>query len=249
MSAKKKAASKRSPKNAASSTSTAKKSQTSRSSAKKAVTKKSPANEAAIKKAETNKTAARQAKKSTANKTVTRKSPAKKAATKKAPAKNVTDKKTTEKKAPVKKATAKKETSDSATSSSARTIPAKHKFLHDEKWLAKQREALLRERANYTTSADRLAAEAAALMADREPGDVQFDEESGEGDTIAVERDRDLALSAAARQSVADIDAALLRLDNNTYGLCVAGDDVIPRERLEAIPEASVCVTHKTLMF
>jgi len=112
-----------------------------------------------------------------------------------------------------------------------------------------QREKLHVERANYTTSADRLAAEAAALMADREPGDVQFDEESGEGDTIAVERDRDLALSAAARQSVAEIDAALERLDNNTYGLCLAGDDIIPKERLEAIPEASVCVTHKTSMF
>ncbi len=108
---------------------------------------------------------------------------------------------------------------------------------------------LLEERANYTSSAERLAADAAALMADREPGDVQFDEESGEGDTIAVERDRDLALSAAARQSVADIDAALERLDNNTYGICVAGGDVIPQERLEAIPEASVCVQHKTSMF
>ena len=94
-----------------------------------------------------------------------------------------------------------------------------------------------------------MAAEAAALMADREPGDVQFDEESGEGDTIAVERDRDLALSAAARQSVAEIDAALERLDNGTYGMCMAGDDIIPKERLEAIPEASVCVKHKTSMF
>jgi RNA polymerase-binding transcription factor DksA len=86
-------------------------------------------------------------------------------------------------------------------------------------------------------------------MADREPGDVQFDEESGEGDTIAVERDRDLALSAAARQSVADIDAALARLDDNTYGVCTAAGDIIPRERLEAIPEAAVCVNCKTLMF
>ncbi len=130
-----------------------------------------------------------------------------------------------------------------------RTIPANYKYLHDKAWLQGQREALLRERASYTTSADRLAAEAAALMADREPGDVQFDEESGEGDTIAVERDRDLALSAAARQSVAEIDAALARLDANTYGMCIAGDDIIPRERLEAIPEAAVCVMHKTLMF
>jgi RNA polymerase-binding transcription factor DksA len=86
-------------------------------------------------------------------------------------------------------------------------------------------------------------------MADREPGDVQFDEESGEGDTIAVERDRDLALSAAARQAVTEIDNALARLESNTYGLCLVGNDVIPKERLEAIPEASVCVQHKTSMF
>ncbi len=155
------------------------------------------------------------------------------------------------------KATAKKNVARSKTATAsgdsnndkAPVIPPEFDYLHDKKWLASQREALLRERASYTSSADRLAAEAAALMADREPGDVQFDEESGEGDTIAVERDRDLALSAAARQSVADIDAALERLDNNTYGICVAGDDIIPRERLEAIPEASVCVTHKTSMF
>jgi RNA polymerase-binding transcription factor DksA len=139
--------------------------------------------------------------------------------------------------------------STTPTDPSERTIPKSYKYLHDPKWLAKQREALLVERQNYISSADRLAAEAAALMADREPGDVQFDEESGEGDTIAVERDRDLALSAAARQSVAEIDAALERLDNNTYGMCLAGDDIIPKERLEAIPEASVCVTHKTSMF
>jgi RNA polymerase-binding transcription factor DksA len=128
-------------------------------------------------------------------------------------------------------------------------IPPEATHLRDEEWLAGQREALMRERASYTTSAERLAAEAAALMADREPGDVQFDEESGEGDTIAVERDRDLALSAAARQAVTEIDNALARLESNTYGLCLVGNDVIPKERLEAIPEASVCVQHKTSMF
>ena len=153
--------------------------------------------------------------------------------------------------AKVKKSSPKPKKRSIATKSTSktRTIPASAKYLGDKKWLAGQREALLRERAKYTTSADRLAAEAAALMDDREPGDVQFDEESGEGDTIAVERDRDLALSAAARQAVDDIDQALDRLDNNTYGLCTAGDDVLPKDRLEAIPEAAVCVQHKTSMF
>ena len=42
------------------------------------------------------------------------------------------------------------------------------------------------------------AAEAEQLAEEMEPGDIQFDEESGEGDTMNVERERDLALSAQA---------------------------------------------------
>ena len=131
----------------------------------------------------------------------------------------------------------------------AAEVPPGAEFLQDVEWLEQQRETLIRERAQYTRSADSLAAEAASLMADREPGDVQFDEESGEGDTLAVERDRDLALSAAARQSVDMIDKALARLAEGTYGFCVSGNDIIPQERLEAIPEASVCVHHKVQSF
>jgi RNA polymerase-binding transcription factor DksA len=127
--------------------------------------------------------------------------------------------------------------------------PAEAAYLRDTEWLEQQRRTLLEERAQYTRSAESLAAEAASLMADREPGDVQFDEESGEGDTLAVERDRDLALSAAARQSVDMIDKALARIAEGTYGICVVGGDIIPQERLEAIPEASVCVTHKVQSF
>ena len=67
-------------------------------------------------------------------------------------------------------------------------------------------------------------------------------------DTIALNGRNDISQWIAV-MSVADIDAALERLDNGTYGLCLAGDDIIPKERLEAIPEASVCVTHKTSMF
>lgn len=222
----KKVAAKKAKKKAASATKAPAKKAPAKKAAKKAVAKKAPA------------------KKSTAKAGTKSAAATKKAAS--APTKKAS--KSSARKATAKKNVAKSNTA-SAGSDAARVIPPEYDYLHDKKWLASQREALLRERASYTSSADRLAAEAAALMADREPGDVQFDEESGEGDTIAVERDRDLALSAAARQSVADIDAALERLDKNTYGLCVAGDDVIPRERLEAIPEASVCVTHKTSMF
>ena len=76
-------------------------------------------------------------------------------------------------------------------------------------------------------------------------GDVQFDDESGEGDTMVVERERDLALSAQARQTIADIDAALQRMADGTYGYSVVSGRPIPRERLEAIPWATVLVEEK----
>ena len=70
-------------------------------------------------------------------------------------------------------------------------------------------------------------------------GDVQFDEESGEGDTLAVERDLDLALSAQARDAVDEIDAALDRIRTGTYGICTTSGQPIPKARLKAIPWAA----------
>lgn len=123
--------------------------------------------------------------------------------------------------------------------------PADKKALFDEKYLEKQRKLLLAERSRYITSATRLKAEADSLVEEREPGDVQFDEESGEGDTLAVERERDLALSAHARAAVDQIDAALARIDDGTYGICKVSGKPIPRQRLNAIPWAAERVEHK----
>ena len=127
----------------------------------------------------------------------------------------------------------------------AKAVPKKPVVL--DKFQEAQKAMLIEERASYITSADSLQAEADLLAADREPGDVQFDEESGEGDTLAVERERDLALSAQARAAVDEIDIALAKLVDGTYGLCAQCGNPIPRERLRAIPHASLCVTCKSM--
>ncbi|HEV3362538.1 MAG TPA: hypothetical protein VG795_00090, partial [Acidimicrobiia bacterium] len=88
------------------------------------------------------------------------------------------------------------------------------------KTLDKLRRLLEEERETYVRQARDLAAEAEALASEREPGDTQFDEESGEGDTLNVERERDLALSASATQAVEEIDRALRRMDAGNYGIC-----------------------------
>ncbi len=114
-----------------------------------------------------------------------------------------------------------------------------------DEFLSVQRQLLLDERVQLVGQADRLEGEAASLMEDLDPGDVQFDEESGEGDSLSAERDRDLALSAQARQMVADIDAALLRIEDKSYGYSLISGLPIPKERLEALPWATELVQEK----
>ena len=122
----------------------------------------------------------------------------------------------------------------------ARTEVAKApKPRFNPKFLDEMRRKLLKERAKYLHSAEEYQAEAESLLATREPGDVQFDEEGGEGTTVAVERERDLALSSQARHTVSQIDAALERIDNGTYGYCVTSGAPIPMARLRAIPWAA----------
>lgn len=113
-------------------------------------------------------------------------------------------------------------------------------------WLAKQQEALLQERATYTQQAEELKAEADQLAAEMEPGDTQFDEESGEGGTQQLDRERDLALSAQAQSAVEEIEVALARIEDGTYGHCDRCGKTIPKARLEAIPWADLCVQCKS---
>jgi RNA polymerase-binding transcription factor DksA len=115
----------------------------------------------------------------------------------------------------------------------------------DLKFLFAQREALQLERIKLVGQANRLENEANAMIADAEMGDVKFDDEGGEGDTMVVEREQDLVLSAAARQTVEEIDASLARMKTGEYGYSVVSVLPIPKERLRAIPWATELVTER----
>ena len=115
-----------------------------------------------------------------------------------------------------------------------------------DRFPADQRAALLAERTSYVEQAESLLHDAELLAEDMEPGDIQFDEESGEGDTLNVERERDLALSAQARAAVDEIDRALAKIDAGTYGICERCGQPIPKARLKALPYAALCVACKS---
>jgi DnaK suppressor protein len=88
-----------------------------------------------------------------------------------------------------------------------------------------------------------LAREFAALTAPPESGvNVSFGKRVGDGTTEAVERISTTAAARALWRSISDIDRALEKLDEGTYGRCDDCGEDIPPARLEAIPATSLCV-------
>lgn len=204
------------------------------------------------------------AKKSTAKKAVPKPAAAKTPAAKKGAKKTTTGKKAASKKTataePVAskttattksvgtkqpaKAKKAKEASRPKTKSASKAKKAKPVF--DKKFLDQQVKLLKLEREKYLNSSVSLESEAQQLLETREQGDVQFDEESAEGDSWAIVREQDLALSADARATVEKIDQALLRIKDGTYGICERTGKPIPKARLKAIPWATETVGKKT---
>lgn len=62
-------------------------------------------------------------------------------------------------------------------------------------------------------------------------------------DTVLEDVVNDDALRSTAEQLVAEIDAALARLDDGTYGLCTRCHEPIGIARLEALPSTPRCLT------
>jgi DnaK suppressor protein len=135
---------------------------------------------------------------------------------------------------------------DAKTAPAKKATPKKAKEPAKSEFLAEQRQLLLEERASYTKQAEELKAEADSLALEHEPGDVQFDEEGGEGGTSNVDRELDLLLSAQARGAVVEIDRALAKIDTGHYGVCEQCGQPIPQARLMALPYASLCVACKS---
>lgn len=124
------------------------------------------------------------------------------------------------------------------TSSTASAAP----FVDDD-FLPRQRGALGERWASSREQVERLSAAVDELAEAGEAPDLGDEQGFAEADSLSVERDRVLSLTTLARRRIDEIDAALRRLDNGTYGRCRSCRRPIPVVRLEAVPEASQCVS------
>jgi RNA polymerase-binding transcription factor DksA len=59
------------------------------------------------------------------------------------------------------------------------------------------------------------------------------------------DRERDISILEQVDAELADIEHALARLDDGTYGRCEACGEAIDDARLEALPAARFCLSHQ----
>lgn len=100
--------------------------------------------------------------------------------------------------------------------------------------LAAAREQAMRDLAGLTGDYDDLVTASQLSNAD--------DEHDPEGATIASERSQLDALVRAAQDRLVEIDAAVARLEEGRYGICMVCERPIARARLEARPVARTCI-------
>ena len=199
---------------------------------------KAPAKKTAAKKAPASKPAKAPVKKAAATK-----APAKKTAVTKAPAKKAPAKKAAATKAPAKKAPAKEAPTTATAATKASALKVKE---GEGAWTKAEIKEVLDElhedRERVTRALEAQEAELVGLM--RDAGDGAGHDQADMGAT-SFERDHELTVLNNEREKLAQIDRALARIDNGTYGICESCGNPIGKMRAMAFPRATLCMTCK----
>ena len=102
--------------------------------------------------------------------------------------------------------------------------------------------ALLIARREAVRRRERAGEEALATVADARSFATADDEHDPEGATLSEEWSRVAGLEVEAARELAEIEAALARVESGGYGACEACGTRIPAERLRIRPMATRCV-------
>ena len=65
-----------------------------------------------------------------------------------------------------------------------------------------------------------------------------------EGSNVLL-KEENQKLAARQQKFIRDLRAALIRIENGTYGICQATGKLIPKERLRAVPHATLSIEVK----
>lgn len=74
-------------------------------------------------------------------------------------------------------------------------------------------------------------------------GGPVYDPNHADSSQVTTERGEAEALAASLREALTEVEAALAKFDDGTYGRCEGCGEPIAPARLEAKPEARLCIT------
>ena len=94
------------------------------------------------------------------------------------------------------------------------------------------------QRAVLTAERERVTNELAAMGVDR----GSYDDGFADSGQVTAERGEVDALVGSLRDTLSDIEGALAKIDDGTYGLCEQCGGAIGSARLEAMPAARLCI-------
>jgi RNA polymerase-binding protein DksA len=104
------------------------------------------------------------------------------------------------------------------------------------------RDLLLEERARVVAALENLHDDHPGSISDETGEDAVYDNHLADTATETYDRELDYTLEENSEHVLADIDAALKRIDDGTYGTCTNCGKPIAPERLEARPWATLCI-------
>ena len=104
------------------------------------------------------------------------------------------------------------------------------------------RERLLDERKRVVAAIQNIHDEHPGTLSDEAGEESAYDNHLADTATDTYDRELDYTLEANSEHVLSEIDAALKRIDDGTYGICTNRGEQIPVERLEALPWATLCV-------
>ena len=116
----------------------------------------------------------------------------------------------------------------------------------EEKWTKAELKEILKqlnaERAHSLEIIESHSSELTGLL--RDSGDGAGQDQADVGATT-YERDQELTVLTIERDKLYQIDRALARIDDGTYGVCESCGEPIGKERLKFMPRATLCMTCK----
>ena len=127
----------------------------------------------------------------------------------------------------------------------AKTDKPEEKKYYDSEELQEFKEIILKKLDEARRNLDQLNAVVANEGNDVTDTSPTF--KTMEEGSAVLSKEENSKLAARQQKFIKDLEAALIRIENKTYGICKVTGKLIPKERLRAVPQTTMTIEAKEM--